>query len=288
MLSPTSCHQSQTLWALAQPRSLHFGPNELCTLRQYLSDECRARSLPIDCFLEVFSLSSHDWIMYSQFMWRLRDALLALGDQDQAIKYSKSLIHQILEALKTAVPTSVQEYLCHRGQFIRFLYSLAKRIPCLAFDCILHIFHSSSLCFPRLPALVDISFRLQTKSLVAYCKAHLLINENECEGQHLRLRMYSPQELYIFFKCLVLIAANEESYQLSQLCYTIMTPTSTMKNYSSRFSTPRVLKQEKRQWAKIRKIFLSHSTRSERKDEVRENTLPSPTELDIIVSPNFD
>lgn len=251
MVSPPKPLQESQSWKLQQPHSLQFGPNELCTLRQYLSTTtCR---IPLDCLVQLFHLACHDWVVYSQFLWRLRDSLLFLQDPNRTIELSKDFIRRLRQAFVSSAPTSIGEYLFRRAQVIKFLYCMSKDLPCLAMECISFLIRPDYFSSHLSPSFPNVTLKLKAKSLIDLCKGENIFEGNQwCS----RFPLYSPQELYILFKSLSQVKALDEAHQL-QLYLSSVDRISSPRNHTSLFPKERVQRQDRRQWAKIRKKLVS-------------------------------
>ena len=258
---PTSASNScEPSWRLMQSPSLFFGPNELCTLRQYFLS-VKQDPIPVECFFEILDASGDDWIVISQIFWKFRSTILSLiqnqnqqDEVDRASQLSLAFIQRSVAAFQCYVPTSFQEYFFHRWRLIAFLFSLSTipQFPPNPFllycvFCLLTL-HSSEAC---LPSLIDSQLVIRTPAVAQYFQT--LVPQMDADGPKIsvQLRLYSPLDFSLLVKCFVRLSAMDESTQLQSLIQLLPRPLADPPSFTSLFPRPRTIKQDRRRWRKF-------------------------------------
>jgi hypothetical protein len=251
---------------LFQSPSLSFGPNELCTLRQYLLS-VKQEIVPVECFFEILETSGNDWILFSQLLWKFRSTILSLVGKQQpeenarASQLSLAFIQRSVGAFQTFVPTSFQEYFFHRWRLLVFLFSLptAAHFPSDPFllhgvFCLLTLHPDpapdSSLLMET--SLIDSHLVLRTSAVARHFRRSIpgVSTGSSTEiSQHICL--HSPLELALLAKCFALLSAEDEFTQLHSLIQTSLRPLTDPSSFTSLYPTSRTRKQDRRRWRKF-------------------------------------
>jgi hypothetical protein len=276
---------SESSLCLLQSPLLSFGPNEICTLRQYLSSVNKQDLIPIECFFEILTASRDDWILCSQLFWRFRTTILSLVRKEQqreeqgqsweeeevgnprASQLSLTFAQRSFKAFQTFVPTSFREYLFHRWRLIVFLFSFSNishfpRDPflllCVSSLLTLHptavttTITDSSLLTET--SLIDSNLVIRTPVVAQHLRRLLpvLSTDEATETQvSVHLILHSPLELSLLIKCFTFLSAENELLQLHSLIHTSLCPQTDPSSFTSLFPTTRTVKQDRRRWRKF-------------------------------------